>query len=155
MRIYGLGDNHLAMQAASELQFIATKWVTPEDKLAFFEWAKKFMLKGCPQHLWHKSKYKRLSMMFGHIAHYDIHGFWCTWFSTNKQCNQWLAHVKEHTCYGDPAWTWSDVEMAMKWWLDENETAVRVAVTRRFGAEKDRAMKKSIVQLGFPLEIGG
>lgn len=48
--------------------------------------------------------------MFGHIAHFDIHGFWGAQFSTTQARLGFLRGIALYRCYGDPAWTWSDVE---------------------------------------------
>ncbi len=40
--------------------------------------------------LFTKTFYNRLSMCFGHIAHYDIHGFYETWFTCDKDRLEFL-----------------------------------------------------------------
>ena len=69
-----------------------------------------FIARGFPQSAWNRTLYNRLSQMFGHIAHYDIHGFWGAQFSTTQARLGFLRGIVLYGCYGDPAWTWSDVE---------------------------------------------
>jgi hypothetical protein len=66
--------------------------------------------------------YQRLSNMFGHIAHYDIHGFYSTWFTDIKSCRDWVEHITGSWLagIGDPRFTWSDVEKALVQWLMDN-----------------------------------
>ena len=61
-----------------------------------------------------KTFYNRLSNCFGHIAHYDLHGFYGTWFAHDALRLSFLQHTLSFSCYGDPAFTFSDVERAIK-----------------------------------------
>ena len=59
--------------------FAATKWNTAEDKARLANKLTKLILNGFQLRSFTKDMYKRLSMMFGHIAEYDIHGFYHVW----------------------------------------------------------------------------
>ena len=61
--------------------------------------------------------YRRLSNTFGHIAHYNRGGFWAEFFTTTADKVRFLEQTLLHPCYGDPAWTYSDVERALQEWL--------------------------------------
>ena len=69
--------------------------------------------------------YRRLSNMFGHIAHYDRAGFWETFFTTSADKVQFLEQTCQYPCYGDPAWTFCDVERVLQAWLQADGTLAR------------------------------
>ena len=52
-----------------------------------------------------------------HIAHYNRAGFWDEFFTTTADKVRFLEQTLQHPCYGDPAWTYSDVERALQQWL--------------------------------------
>ena len=104
--------------------FSATKWNTAKDKAEMANRITKFILNGFQRASFTKEMYKRLSCMFGHIAEYDINGFYTTWFEDDLACLRWVENVVRGgvlgLIVGDPAWTWSDVEKAIQSWINEN-----------------------------------
>jgi len=64
--------------------------------------------------LFTKSFYNRLSMCFGHIAHYCRSQFYDEWFSSLAAQLRFLKHTLRFPCYGDPEYTFSDVERAIQ-----------------------------------------
>ena len=67
-----------------------------------------------------KGFYTRMSMMRGHIAHYDRGGFYNAQFSTSERRADFLQHWATAPVYGNPAYTWSDVERVLAAWLQEH-----------------------------------
>ena len=71
-----------------------------------------------------------MSCMFGHIAEYEIHGFYTTWFEDDTACLKWAENVMHGGVLGfvvgDPAWTWSDVEKAIQKWIAENHIVEQI-----------------------------
>ena len=61
-------------------QFAATQWETAQGKADFGNKLCKFIAADFKQSLFTKPLYGRLSNCFGHIAHYNIHGFFETFF---------------------------------------------------------------------------
>jgi hypothetical protein len=61
-----------------------------------------------------KSFYNRLSMCFSHIAHCDAAGFYETWFNSDADRARFLRHTLAWPCWGDPEFTFSDVERAIQ-----------------------------------------
>ena len=98
-------------------QFVGTKWDSADVKAKFANDLAKFVLSGFDEERFTQSLYRRLSLTFGHIAHYDKYGFWHTWFLTPQKCVRWVDYILEHVIYGDPEYTYSDVERAFKKWL--------------------------------------
>ena len=95
-----------------------TKWNTAADKEKFLKSLQRFVKSGFKRSLFTNKMYNRLHMMFGHIAHYDADGFRSEWFEDNPE--KWLCYVRNAPTYGDPQWTWCDVERAFKEWLERD-----------------------------------
>jgi hypothetical protein len=105
--------------------FTATKWNTAEDKVRMANKLTKFILNGFQQSSFTKDMYKRLSTMFGHIAEYDIHGFYSVWFEDDAACLKWAENAMRGGVLGfvvgDPVWTWSDIEKVLIQWMKDNQ----------------------------------
>ena len=119
--------------------FTATKWNTAEDKARIANKLTKFILNGFQQSSFTKDLYKRLSTMFGHIAEYDIHGFYSVWFDDDAACLKWAENAMRGGVLGfvvgDPAWTWSDVEKAIQKWLSENQIVEQIRNIGNHGSD--------------------
>jgi hypothetical protein len=95
-------------------QFVATQWNTTDDKAAFGNNYLRFIESEWKRSLFTKSFYQRLSNCFGHIAHYNQHQFYETWFTCDKDRLEFLRNALAWPCWGDPTFTYSDVERAIK-----------------------------------------
>lgn len=95
-------------------EFTPTEFDSREDKVWFANHFIGFLEAGCPERLFTKRFYRRLSLSFGHIAHYDIHGFRAEWFSSTRARAAFIRHTLDHRPAGDPAFTYSDVERAIQ-----------------------------------------
>ena len=100
--------------------FTATQWNTAEDKEKFVKHFKQFVKKGFPESMFSKGFYNRVSMMRGHITHYNQSGFYDVQFSTSERRADFLQKWAAAPVYGDPEWTWSDVEQVLAVWLQEH-----------------------------------
>lgn len=98
--------------------YTATEWDTVEDKVKFEKHFKRFVMSGFKRTLFYKWFYIQLSMTFGHIAHYNKSGFYDHFFTTANGKREFLAQCYQHPCYGDPAYTYSDVEKTIHVWMD-------------------------------------
>jgi len=94
--------------------FTATKFSTAADKAEFGNALLRFIESEWAPALFTKSFYNRLSMCFGHIAHYNRTQFYEEWFSTLAAQVRFLKHTLRFPCYGDPEYTFSDVERAIQ-----------------------------------------
>jgi hypothetical protein len=52
-------------------------------------------------------------MTFGHIAHYNMHGFWGVFFEDLSGKIRFLERTVRWPCHGGPAFTYCDVERAI------------------------------------------
>ena len=94
----------------SPSQFIPTRWSTAEDKARFGNALLHFIDSGFARNLFTDRLYDRLSNCFGHIAHYNLTGFYEEWFLSLTAQVRFLEHTLRFPCYGDPEFTFSDVE---------------------------------------------
>ena len=70
-------------------EFVPTQFSTSAEKANFGNTLLHFLDANCARELFTKKFYNRLSMTFGHIAHYDIEGFYSTWF-TGDSTQAWI-----------------------------------------------------------------
>ena len=94
----------------SPSQFIPTRWSTAEEKARFGNALLHFVDSGFARNLFTDRLYGRLSNCFGHIAHYNSTGFYEEWFLSLTAQVRFLEHTLRFPCYGDPEFTFSDVE---------------------------------------------
>jgi hypothetical protein len=127
--------------------FTPTKWATAEEKAKIANKLTHFILGGFRQGSFTKAMYQRLSNMFGHIAHYDINGFYTTWFTDIKSCRDWAEHATGNwlSGIGDPKLTWSDVESALIQWMNDNHIAIQLdELYRRDVEQKELALRHAL-----------
>ena len=106
-------------------QFTATKWETASDKAAFANRFVRFVQSDFALKHFTEKFYLRLANTFGHIAHFNRGGFWDTFFTTTAEKFRFLEMTVQYPCYGDPAWTYGDVERAVREWLRADGTLAR------------------------------
>ena len=94
-------------------EFTATKWDNSEVKAKFANDLCRFIVADFKESLFTKALYQRLSMTFGHIAHYDQEGFFSEFFRDLRGKVDFLDQTLSWRCFGDPEYTYSDVERAV------------------------------------------
>ena len=104
----------------SEYNFTATKFSTVEDKIKFAEQFKKFVLSDYSKKKFPKWFYTRLSMTFGHIAHYNQHVFYEHFFESRSGKAVFKETTMSWPCYGQADCTFCDVERYLQQWLRNN-----------------------------------
>ena len=95
-------------------EFMPTKFSTAQDKAEFGNTFLHFIESEWARTAFSKSLYNRLSMCFSHIAHYDAAGFYETWFTSDADRLRFLRHTVAWPCWGDPEYTFCDVERAIQ-----------------------------------------
>lgn len=90
--------------------FVPTKFSTAADKASFGNAFLHFIDSDFERSLFSKKFYNCLSNCFSHIAHYNLTQFYEEWFSCLTDRVRFLKHTLRFPCYGDPAYTFSDVE---------------------------------------------
>jgi hypothetical protein len=93
--------------------FTPTKWDSAGDKATFANALARFIASDFRLSLFTEKLYSRLHNCFGHIAYTDRGGFISEFFETNAGKIDFLDQTMRHPCYGDPAFTYSDVERGM------------------------------------------
>jgi len=107
------------MQNFTAEQFTPTKWDDAQSKANFGRQFVKFVESDFDAKRFSQTFYRRLSLTFGHIAHFNRQGFFETFFTTTADKVRFLRMTLNHPCYGDPAFTYSDAERALQTWLLE------------------------------------
>jgi len=99
--------------ALSVFDFRPTKFHDAADKAWFGNYLLAFVADYCPEHRFTDKFYLRLSNCFGHIAHYCKADFIGEYFTSAEDKHRFLKDTMRHPSYGDPNWTFSDVERAV------------------------------------------
>jgi len=99
---------------------VATQWSTVEEKAKATEELSKFLIARADPKKWTPRLYKALEQHFSHIAHYNQAGFYGVWFESAAKRLEFAKYHAERSIYGDPAWTWSDVERQFQKWVRES-----------------------------------
>ncbi|MEO8714805.1 MAG: hypothetical protein ABI369_07320 [Acetobacteraceae bacterium] len=94
----------------TEHDFIPTKFSTAAEKAWFANTLCRFIAEDCPRSRWTKRLYQRLSLTFGHIAHYDSLGFWAVFFETTAGKVSFIEQTLSWPCLGQPDHAYCDVE---------------------------------------------
>ena len=125
--------------------FIATAHSTPEEKARFCKVFVKFVLAGFARSLFKPEFYRKLSNIFGNIAHYDETGFYEVWFASPEKQRHFVRRIHEYVPVGDPHFCWSNVERELQSWAATEAEAIEAVLTeneRKFTeavqAETDR-----------------
>ena len=74
----------------------------------------KFIANEFPWQSFTKPLYQRLSNTFGHIAHHNLDGFYAVFFERDTDKVVFLEQTLSWPHFGDPTFTFSDVERAVK-----------------------------------------
>jgi hypothetical protein len=74
----------------------------------------KFIAHEFPRQSFTKSLYQRLSNTFGHIAHHNLDSFYAVFFERDADKVVFLEQTLSWPHFGDPTFTFSDVEHAVK-----------------------------------------
>jgi hypothetical protein len=74
----------------------------------------KFMANDFPRTGFKKALCTRLSMTFGHIAHYNLPSYFSTFFEDETAKIDFIEQTLQWPCWGDPAFTFCDVERVIQ-----------------------------------------
>lgn len=126
-------------------KFSPTTWEPAKKKAQFAKTFIRFVLADFPRRLFTKAFYRSLPLTFGHVAHYDAYGFYQTFFTSTEGKLRFLRQSLQWPCYGDPQFTYSDVEKAIQSWLMHN--GILDKYERRLAEEQEAAEKAELARL--------
>jgi hypothetical protein len=126
-------------------RFAATKWEGPEKKALFARQFIRFVESDFARNTFPHTFYLRLSLTFGHIAHYNHAGFFETFFTTTADKVRFLRMTLAHQCYGDPGFSYSDVERALQSWLHQN--GILAKYEQKLADEQEAAERAELARL--------
>ena len=130
-------DRALRLPVLEAASFTATRWDSADDKAVFGNKRLRFVAEDFPQSMFTENLYGRLSNTSGHIAHYDRHGFYGTFFTCPADKVQFLRDTLSSWPCGDPAWTFCDVERVVMRRLRES------GVVRAYEAAHQRDVEQT------------
>jgi hypothetical protein len=104
----------LTTPAFEAYHFTATQWSTAEDKAKFANALMKFIAHEFPRQSFSKTLYQRLSNTFAHIAHTNQDGYYSVFFERDADKVVFLDQTLRWPCFGDPTYTFCDVERAVQ-----------------------------------------
>lgn len=96
-----------------------------KEKMRFANQFCKFVMGGFQTIDFQNWFYIRLSMTFGHVANYNLNSFYNQFFLDARSKVGFIRQIVNYECYGDPAYTYSDVEKIIQKWLDDEKILVR------------------------------
>ena len=152
--------------------FIATEFSSAADKAAFANDLMRFLAKDYPDTGFTKKLYHRLSLCFGHIAHYNRDGFYGRFFADIGGKLEFVRQTLAWPAYGAPDYTYCDVERAVaarvrasgllleleSQRMDEIETAERAALARlkaKYEPQPDQPPRRGVQRDLFDLTQPG
>jgi hypothetical protein len=133
-------------------RFSATTWEPAKKKARFAKTFIRFVEADFPRRQFTKAFYCRLSITFGHIAHYDAFGFYDAFFASTEAKVRFLRLTLQWPCHGDPAFTYSDVERALQSWLVQN--AIQEKYEQRLAEEAETTERAELARLNAKYEGG-
>lgn len=126
-------------------KFIPTTWDPAEKKAHFARQFIRFVASDFDKTKFPNTFYRRLSMTFGNIAHFNRHGFFGTFFTTTADKVRFLRMTLQHHAVGDPSFTYSDVERALQGWLVQ--IGILTQYEQRLADETEAAEKAELARL--------
>ncbi len=99
--------------APTAADFTPTRFCPASTKAWFAAHYLRFVSSDFPRHQFTNRFYQQLMHTFGHIAHYDLTGFWTEFFISPDGKVEFLQQAVRHPCHGQPDHTWCDVERAI------------------------------------------
>lgn len=100
----------LRYPAPTDADFTPTRFTPAATKTWFAVHYLRFVSCDFPRHQFTQRFYAQLMHTSGHIAHYNIEGFWTEFFTSTRNKVEFLQQTLSHPGYGQPNHTWSDVE---------------------------------------------
>ena len=126
-------------------QFTPTRWDSAEEKARFARQFIRFVKSDFAERDFSNAFYRRLALSFGHIAHFNRQGFYQEFFTATRGKVRFLRMTLAHSGWGDPGFTYSDVERALQSWLHQNGVLGRYE--RRLAAEQEAAERAELARL--------
>ena len=131
--------------------FTPTKWDNAQTKANFGRQFVRFVESDFDPGRFSQAFYRRLAMTFGHIAHFNRQGFFANFFTTTEGKVRFLQMTLDHPCYGDPAFTYSDVERALQSWLLER--GILAMYEQRLADEREAGERTELARLKAKYEM--
>jgi len=126
-------------------KFSPTTWEPANKKAHFAKTFIRFVEADFPRRQFTKAFYRRLSLTFGHIANFNVFGFYDTFFTNTESKVRFLRQTLQWPAYGDPSFTYSDAEKALQSWLVQNDILAKYE--QRLAEEVEEGERKELARL--------
>ena len=124
--------------------FEATQFATATDKVLFLKALIRFICNHCDRARFTRRVYDGLYQHLGHIAHYNMGGFYDHWFEDLEDQVKFLEHHSSEQVFGD----WRDVAEAFKVWIVSLEGAAVLTYYRaRLAGRTEKAERQQLATL--------
>lgn len=144
-------------------QFTASRYDTANEKATFANGLVRFIAGGFRKTQFTQAVYEGLRLRFGHIAHFNRHGFYDEWFSSNARCARFLGLLDDdlqRRQIGGFAWPesrraelWGDVVDALAaheaWFSAALVNQVAIARAKKEAAERSQ-LRALLAKYGVP-----
>lgn len=137
--------NPLLRPRFTTADFVPTKWDSAETKADFANKLCQFIAADFKESLFTKTFYNRLHLTFGHIACYNREGFFGTFFRDLGGKVEFLEQTLQWRCFGDPTFTYCDVERAIQTRLRQCDLLTAYRALR--AAEIERRERETLQRL--------
>lgn len=106
--------------------FTDVEFMTARDKeLVFRDWTK-FLEQGLGKARFTKRLYQHLHLHCGFIAHYDIHGFYSTYFEAGQDTERFFDHFCSYTAQNFGRYAeYDDLNTAMREVFDKHRASIQ------------------------------
>jgi hypothetical protein len=132
-------------------KFSPTTWEPAKKKAQFAKQLIRFIEADFPRRQFTQALYHRLALTFGHIAHVNRHLLYDAFFTTTEGKVRFLCQIRQWPCYGDPAFTYSDVERALQSWLLQSDILARYE--ERLAQDAEAAERAELARLKAKYEM--
>jgi hypothetical protein len=122
-----------------------TEFYSSKDKVKFAQTFVKLVESGFSPSKFPAWFYRQLSNTFGHIAHFDQNGFYAAQFGSKRQQLEFLRNAASYQCYGQPEFTFSDVERDLKRWV--NESGLIAKLEQEIASEREAYERRLLAEL--------
>jgi hypothetical protein len=138
-------------QRFTSAQFTATRFSSAKDKARFANHFVRFVQNDFPCRQFSQPFYQRLSNTFGHIAHFNLQGFYETFFLSPATKVDFLEQTLRSIPLGSPEHTYSDVERAIQEWLQQQQILKAYKERLASAVETDERALLATLQAKYPM----
>ena len=129
-----------------KFEFKDVKFQTAAEKMALLDEWVPFLDSQCAREKFTKALYQHFSLRWNHIAHYDIHGFYETWFSNEALRREFMDKFEQEFTTGQLDSDYHDINQAMLYTLRVRKAGLYVMDKDQYYEKCLEALEHNIAQ---------